>query len=102
MKREVEEETGLVVQGAVKLWAGEPLLLSDPCRRGANLHRWHVFRVETERLPRLSDEGRVIGWYLEDEIRELAARDQLTAPVQFIFARLGWLDTPSEETPGDQ
>jgi ADP-ribose pyrophosphatase YjhB (NUDIX family) len=92
MRREVHEETGLIVRGATRLWPGETLLLKDPCRRGADFHRWHVFEVVTEGFPRLSDEGRVLGWYTDDELRDLAARDLLTAPVSAILIRLGLLD----------
>lgn len=92
MRREVHEETGLAVTLAVPLWPEETLVMEDPCRRGADFHRWHVFEVEATGLPRLSDEGRIIGWYADDEIRDLAARDLLTEPVRIIFARLGLID----------
>lgn len=91
MRREVSEETGLIVGQAIPLWPAEIMLLEDPCRRGADFHRWHIFEVEAEGLPRLSDEGRVIGWYSDAEIQEFARRSLLTLPVQAIFARLGLL-----------
>lgn len=89
MRREVTEETGLIVRQAAPLWPAETTLFEDPCRRGADFHRWHIFEVEAEGLPRLSDEGRVIGWYSDAEIREFAHQNLLTLPVQAIFARLG-------------
>ena len=93
MRREVKEETGLTVRRAVRLWPEGKLLLADPCRRGADFHRWHVFEVEAEGQPRLSDEGRIIGWYNNAEIHDLAARELLTAPVYNIFAKLGLVST---------
>jgi 8-oxo-dGTP pyrophosphatase MutT (NUDIX family) len=89
MRREVKEETGLIVRQAVRLWPQEKLLLADPCRRGANFHRWHVFEVEAEGQPQLSDEGRIIGWYNNAEIQDLAAQKLLTAPVHTMFVKLG-------------
>jgi len=89
MRREVAEETGLAVRNAVRMWPAETLLLADPCRRGADLHRWHLFEVEAEGQARLSSEGRILGWYSDDEIRSIAARGMLTAAVHVIFIRLG-------------
>lgn len=91
MRREVLEETGLTVQRSVRLWPEEELLLKDPCRRGADLHRWHVFDVVADGQPRLCDEGRVLGWYSDEEIRKFAKDDLLTTAVVAIFARLGLL-----------
>jgi 8-oxo-dGTP pyrophosphatase MutT (NUDIX family) len=91
MRREATEETGMIVQTTIRLWPDEVLIFEDPCRRGANYHRWHVFDVLAEGAPRLSDEGRIIGWYSDDEIRALAAARLLTAPVHQIFSRLGIL-----------
>ncbi|MGQ0614014.1 MAG: NUDIX hydrolase [Planctomycetaceae bacterium] len=89
MRREVEEETGLVMTLARRLWPDERLLLRDSCRRGAETHLWNAFEGEAEGVPRLSDEGRVVGWYYDEEIRELAAARMLIAPVEEIFRRLG-------------
>ena len=91
MRREVAEETGLMVQTGSPLWT-EGLLLKDACRRGADFHRWHVFEVAANGTPRLSDEGRIIGWYLDDEIQQLARQDMLTTPARAIFAGLGVLN----------
>jgi 8-oxo-dGTP pyrophosphatase MutT (NUDIX family) len=89
MRREVLEETGLVVRRCARLWPGEDLLLEDPCRRGADLHVWHLFEAEAEGAPRLSEEGRIIGWYTDAEIRRLATRGLLALPVAAILRRLG-------------
>jgi hypothetical protein len=66
----------------------EQLILQDPCRRGVDINRWYVFEVTAQGAPRLSNEGRIIGWYLDDEIRELAGQNLLTQPVRAILARL--------------
>ena len=89
MRREVAEETGLAVTGARRLWPGERLLLEDSCRRGAERHVWNAYLAEAEGVPRLSDEGRVVGWYYDAEVRELAAARMLHAPVEAILRRLG-------------
>lgn len=89
IRREVKEETGLIVRQAAQLWPQEKLLLTDPCRRGANFHRWHIFEVEAEGQPRLSEEGRIIGWYNNAEIQDFAVLDLLTAPVHTMFVKLG-------------
>jgi 8-oxo-dGTP pyrophosphatase MutT (NUDIX family) len=93
MRREVKEETGLTVRQAVRLWPEEKLLLTDPCRRGANIHRWHMFEAAAEGKPCLSEEGRIIGWYNNAEIQDLAARDLLTAPVHTMFVKMGLFST---------
>lgn len=88
-QREVFEETGLRVVNQIKpLWQNEALLLHDPCRRGANWHLWHVYLVEAEGIVKLSEEGRIIGWYSDNEVGELASRNLLTKPVAEIFKRL--------------
>ena len=89
MARELREETGLTAHQASRLWPNTPLLLQGPCRRGADWHYWHVFQVQVKGQPCLSDEGRIIGWYRDQEIRALAERDMLTAAVQVILQRLG-------------
>ena len=88
MKREVFEETGLQVSMIRPLWQDETLRLHDPCRRGADWHIWHVYLAESEGIVKLSEEGRIIGWYSDDEVRDLALQGLLTEPVAEIFKRL--------------
>jgi ADP-ribose pyrophosphatase YjhB (NUDIX family) len=90
-RREVFEETGLRVKKIKPLWQNEVLHLHDPCRRGADWHIWHVYLVEAEGIVQLSEEGRIIGWYSDDEVRELASMHMLTEPVAGIFKRLGFI-----------
>ncbi len=87
VKREVLEETGLNTV-SINPTPGKPLRLTDPCRRGADVHYWHLFTVETTGEPRLSDEGRIIGWYTLDEIMQLKTQELLTEPVRKIFNEL--------------
>lgn len=89
MARELEEESGLAVDYAELLWPDDPPLLYDPCRRGADWHRWRLYRVSALGAPRLSDEGRIIGWYRAGEVQSLADQGLLTAPVHALFNRLG-------------
>jgi len=88
MRREVFEETGLVVTSATRLFAGERVVLDDPCRRGADRHLWNVYEAEATGTPRLSDESRVVGWFDDGEVRELSREGRLIRPVAAIFARL--------------
>ncbi len=87
-RREVFEETGLRVNQIKPLWQEETLRLHDPCRRGADWHIWNVYMVEAEGMVQLSEEGRIIGWYSDDEVRELASKKLLVEPVVEIFKRL--------------
>jgi 8-oxo-dGTP pyrophosphatase MutT (NUDIX family) len=96
MARELEEETGLTVNNAVLLWPDDLPLLFDPCRRGADWHRWRLFQVSAAGLPRLSDERRIIGWYRDREVQTLADQHLLTAPVQVLFERLHIIRPGSE------
>jgi ADP-ribose pyrophosphatase YjhB (NUDIX family) len=89
MRREVAEETGLSVETATWLWPDEALRMDDGCRRGADEHDWYVYDVTATGQVSLSDEGRIIGWYRDAEIRELAAAGLLTLPTRAILARLG-------------
>jgi ADP-ribose pyrophosphatase YjhB (NUDIX family) len=89
MRREVEEETGLVVARARRLFSGERVVLEDPCRRGADWHLWNVYEAEAEGTPRLSDESRVVGWFDGAEVRDLARRGALIRPVAAIFRGMG-------------
>jgi ADP-ribose pyrophosphatase YjhB (NUDIX family) len=89
MARELQEETGLTAHQASQIWPEEPLLIHGPCRRGADWHHWHVFQVQAQGQPCLSDEGRIIGWYRDQEIQDFAERDMLTAAVRVILQRLG-------------
>jgi 8-oxo-dGTP pyrophosphatase MutT (NUDIX family) len=92
MRREVFEEAGLTVETVERLWPDEDLRLVDACRRGADVHQWYAYQVTASGAARLSDEGRIIGWYSDQEIRALAAAQQLTAPTHALLARLGVVD----------
>jgi 8-oxo-dGTP pyrophosphatase MutT (NUDIX family) len=83
MKREVLEEVGLEVVRSRRLWEGTPLL-GDCCRRGADLHRWHLFEIEAEGEVELNEEGDDYRWFEAGELRELS----LIPPVATIFRRL--------------
>ncbi|MGQ3892604.1 NUDIX hydrolase [Legionella sp. CNM-4043-24] len=94
LKREVREETGLKILSMNPLWPTESFHLEDPCRRGADIHSWHVFDVRTSGEPRLCDEGRIIGWYHSEEIRQMISQKQLTPPSTLFLTRYlcekGW------------
>lgn len=85
--REVKEETNLSTTHIKQLWPDETFRLFDPCRRGADMHYWHIFEIEAQGTVSLSDEGRIIGWYSEEEIQKLAKQALLTKPVHYFFKR---------------
>jgi len=89
VRREVFKETSIQVKRIKPLWQNERLRLYDPCRRGADWHFWHVYYVEAKGIVQLSEEGRIIGWYSDDEVGKLASKGLITAPVKEIFKRLG-------------
>ncbi len=70
--REAYEEAGLGMISVEPLtppagvWEGREVV--DPCRRGADLHVWHVYLCQCAGEPRLSEEGDVIGWFTREEI----------------------------------
>jgi|GEM_PF-3556785 len=86
IKKEVGEETGLLISGVELLWEA-PLRLQDPCRRGAEAHDWWMYEVMTEGEPRLSYEARIMGWYSEKEINILEKNQQLTKPTSYFLQR---------------
>jgi 8-oxo-dGTP pyrophosphatase MutT (NUDIX family) len=90
MRREVFEEVGLDVRRSHRLWEETPLL-NDRCRRGADLHRWHLFEVEAEGEVALNEEGDDYRWFDESELSALS----LIPPVRTVFRKLGFLPTES-------
>jgi len=63
--REVYEETGLAVVES-QLWYMEDVV--EECRRGVDLHHWHLYVCQAVGEPRTSDEADIIGWYRREEI----------------------------------
>lgn len=89
MRREVKSETGLDVTSAKALWPDDPPVIKDSCRRGADLHRWHVFEVEADGDVELNHEGSEFRWYSEGEVYDLAMGRLLTPGVREIIDKLG-------------
>ncbi len=85
MAREIGEEAGLELHPAQA-----PIVetLNDPCRRGADLHEWRLYRFQVLRHQvTLSEEADIIGWYSPEEIRGL----DLTIPTEHFLRKLGIL-----------
>lgn len=80
VRREVGEETALDIQTITPLWPNESLRFIDPCRRGADVHNWHVFEVYASGKITLSNEGRIIGWYRKNELKTMITHQLLTEP----------------------
>jgi ADP-ribose pyrophosphatase YjhB (NUDIX family) len=73
--RELHEEVGLETTRMELLSESRE---ENPCRReGGTWHHWKLFKVEATGEVRPSkDETKQFGWYLKDEIRELAQRTE--------------------------
>ncbi len=70
--RELREETGLSPQSGLEL-VGEFNLQGDPCRRGSDNHRWHLYKTHIAGTPKLNlcDEASRAEWFSVDKIRAL-------------------------------
>ena len=72
IRREVEEETGLVVKSLIKLNYDGFDLPQETCSRGVSIHQWSIFNVVAEgTLIFKADEVKSIGWYSVEQIKEL-------------------------------
>lgn len=89
IEREVEEEAGMLNLTWENITGEQTVELVDPCRRGADKHRWHVFKTQTTQQPRLSDEGRIIGWYTPEEVHQLHDANLLTPPTAYWLQKIG-------------
>ncbi len=81
--RELKEETGLSPSTLPEL-IGEFDFHGDPCRRGSDNHRWHLYKAHTECTPQqlhLNDESSRAEWLCVDEIRAL---NNATYPLRYI------------------
>ena len=75
--REVWEETGLEVDKENKelIFEGE---IDDTCRRGADVHGWHLYFVELENQNvelEPNDEAEYLEWMSYSEIKEKEVTD---------------------------
>jgi len=86
-KRELYEETGLVVQSLEVLKENFDIA-GDSCRRGSDHHRWHLYRVRMKARPevRLSDEATQTKWMT---LQELKKETRLTYPLKFFIDTMG-------------
>jgi len=88
--REVEEETGMRV--VEKRLLVDQRWLENPCSRGAGTHAWSLYGCRVEGRLRLSDEGRIIGWFNRDEVAALDGAGRLTVPTSVFLRELGFLE----------
>ncbi|MGB9706462.1 MAG: NUDIX hydrolase [Microgenomates group bacterium] len=72
-KRELEEEVGLKPTRLKLVFEGRR---ENPCRRpGGTWHYWKIYQVEAEgEVKRSLEETKQTGWYLKEEIKNLAER----------------------------
>jgi 8-oxo-dGTP pyrophosphatase MutT (NUDIX family) len=88
--REVEEETGMDVVEKRLLF--DDRWFDNPCSRGAGVHAWVVYHCRVRGRLRLSDEGRIIGWFNRDEVAALDAAGRLTFPTRLFLRETGFLE----------
>ncbi|MFH2018783.1 MAG: NUDIX hydrolase [bacterium] len=70
LAREVEEESGMKVQGCEKILETE--VDWNLCSRGIRVHYWHLFECVAEGDPVLfSAEEKSIGWYSPEELGKM-------------------------------
>jgi 8-oxo-dGTP pyrophosphatase MutT (NUDIX family) len=68
-KREVFEETGLTLSNLELIFEGD---LENSCRKGANIHEWHLYRAKTEEEAiKTTNEHEFLEWYNIEEINDL-------------------------------
>ena len=80
--REVREEVGIEVSPQNPIFVET---LNEPCRRGADYHKWHLYRVTvSENKVVMSEEADIVGWYSPSEISDL----ELTIPTEHFFRKL--------------
>ena len=86
-KRELYEETGIVVQ-RLEVLEKDFDIIGDSCRRGSDHHRWHLYRVRMEKRPEvhLSDEAVRTKWMT---LQELKSEPRLTYPLKFFIETIG-------------
>ena len=72
VKREVREETGLIVAKSSKLLQKEVQKNTCICTTGITVHHWHLFECVAAGIPkRNQQETKSIGWYTPAEIKKL-------------------------------
>ncbi len=70
LKREVKEESGLMVNNHKLLFEEE--LDWNWCNKGINVHYWYLFECDvTGEIKQNSIEAKSIGWYAVNEIKKL-------------------------------
>ena len=88
-RRELMEETGIDLDAFAPLESVANVdIATDPCRRGADHHRWHLFRYKIGIAPTiaLSDEVESVRWCT---ISELQTMTSLTLPLQLFVKEFG-------------
>ena len=82
--RELREETGLIVNDLDHVVDED--VTNDLCRRGANCHRWHVYKghVDVNEIVKITKhEGKDPKWLSIEEL----TNTKLTAPVEFLVKK---------------
>lgn len=85
--REIKEEVNLIINECdIKLFSKENLT-EDPCRRGADSHKWHLFtgQVKNNQPITMNEEGIKPVWCSLDE----TLKKDLTQPVRFFIEKYG-------------
>lgn len=84
--RELWEETGIKTKNLVHFKSMD--IDNDPCRRGADIHKWHIYKyLQTQNIRIKADinEGKNPKWLSLDE----SLQNKLTQPVFFLLKEFG-------------
>ncbi|MBP2330648.1 8-oxo-dGTP pyrophosphatase MutT (NUDIX family) [Kibdelosporangium banguiense] len=88
-ERELSEETGL--SGRALDGLGDVDLVGDSCRRGADIHRWHVFITEVDEHTdvAINDEGTEPVWLTPSSLAGVELTPAVTMLVERYRRHLG-------------
>ena len=87
IKRELTEESGIVLgKDQIQLFSEEDVV-GDKCRRGADNHKWHLYISKINKINNITinDEGVEPVWYFIEE----ALKYDLVYPVEFFIKKYG-------------
>lgn len=87
VRRELIEETGIVLKNdCIQLFSEEDVM-GDKCRRGADNHRWHLYISKINKIDNITinDEGVEPVWLSPEE----ALKHDLVYPVRFFIEKYG-------------
>lgn len=86
VKRELSEETGIILKNNDLTLFSEEDVIGDKCRRGADNHKWHLYISKCSKSNvTINDEGAGPVWLSLEE----ALKHDLVYPVKFFIEKYG-------------